>query len=277
MTQQTTQAVILARGLGTRMRSPAAAAAGGLQPLAAAQSAAAEQGAKGMMPFARPFLDYSLSALADAGIREAILVVGPEHGQMREYFTQTAAGRRVAVRFAIQSEPRGTADAVLAAAGAVRNAPFLVLNADNLYPTASVTRLTELADNGLVAFEADSLVRHSGLEAERVLKFALLDLDGEDCLRTIREKPSPDDPLARRPERWVSMNLWSFTPAIFAACARVVPSPRGELELQDAVQGAIAGGMRLQAIRSHEPVLDLSTRADIPAVGQRLAALDPHP
>src|SRR5207244_11223120 len=60
----TTQAVILARGLGTRMRRDSGE---GIAPLSAAQAKAAESGAKGMMPFARPLLDYVISALADAG------------------------------------------------------------------------------------------------------------------------------------------------------------------------------------------------------------------
>ena len=245
--------------------------------LASAQQAAAARGAKGMMPFARPFLDYSLSALAEAGIREAILVIGPEHQEVRDYFTRTADGRRISVRFAVQPEPLGTANAVAAAETAVREAPFLVLNADNLYPVEAIRELTGLHGNGLVAFEAESLVAKSGIEAERVLKFALLELGADDVLSAIREKPAADDPLARRAERWVSMNLWSFTPAIFAACAAVKPSSRGELELQDAVTLAIAGGTRFRAIRSHEGVLDLSSRADIDAVGRRLALLNPAP
>jgi glucose-1-phosphate thymidylyltransferase len=48
---RTTQAVILARGLGTRMRRDTGAALDG------GQANAAASGAKGMMPFARPFLD----------------------------------------------------------------------------------------------------------------------------------------------------------------------------------------------------------------------------
>ena len=44
------------------------------------------------------------------------------------------------------------------------------------------------------------------------------------------------------------MNLWSFTPAIFDACARVSLSPRGELELQEAVMLRIRDGARFKVI-----------------------------
>ena len=62
---RTTKAVILARGLGSRMRS-----SDGGDSLEAAQSKMADAGMKGMIPIGRPFLDYVMSALADAGITD---------------------------------------------------------------------------------------------------------------------------------------------------------------------------------------------------------------
>jgi len=273
---RTTQAVILARGLGTRMRRESGA---GTSALTDEQRRAAESGSKGMMPLgARPFLDYVLSALADAGIEQATLVIGPEHHQVREYFTTTSPPERVRIRFAVQAEPRGTADAVHSARDAVSDAPFLVLNADNYYPVAAYRDLAAFGASGLVAFEADTLVREGGLEPERVLRYALIDTAADDTLRAVREKPPADDPLARRAERWVSMNLWSFTPIIFAACARVTPSARGELEIQDAVNIAIRNmGERFHVLRMRAGVLDLSSRADVALVAARLANVEPHP
>lgn len=231
-----------------------------------------------MMPIGggggRPFLEYVLSALADAGIRDVVVVVAPEHTSMRDHFMRVAPPKRVVVRFAEQPQPLGTANAVYAARGAVRDAPFLVLNADNYYSPPALHAAVALGGNGLVAFDADALVRLSAIEPERVLRFALLDIGRDSVLRAIREKPNADDPLARAAERWVSMNLWSFTPLIFDACARVAPSPRGELELQDAVSIAMRdGGVRFQVARVREGVLDLSRRADVPVVSEHLAGI----
>ncbi|MDB4882538.1 MAG: hypothetical protein JWL95_1304 [Gemmatimonadetes bacterium] len=271
---RTTQAVILARGLGTRMRRDSGAAA-----LSADQARAADAGAKGMMPlFERPFLDYVISALADAGITDVVLVIGPEHQLVRDYYEVTAPPHRVRVRFAVQAEPKGTADAVHAARDAVRDAPFLTLNADNYYPVAAYSDLSALGGSGLVAFDADALVRDGGIEVERVLRYALVEVHDGGWLREIREKPAPDDPLARRAERWVSMNLWSFTPAIFDACARIRPSARGELELADAVMVAIRElGERFRVLPMHAGVLDLSSRADVAFVASKLEHVVPQP
>jgi dTDP-glucose pyrophosphorylase len=271
---RTTQAVILARGLGTRMRRESGAAT-----LTAEQARAAAAGAKGMMPlFERPFLDYVISALADASITDVVLVIGPEHQAVRDYYEVTAAPQRVRVHFAVQAEPKGTADAVHAARDAVGEAPFLVLNSDNYYPVAAYSDLAAVGGAGLVAFDADTLVQDGGIEAERVLRYALLDTDADGWLREIREKPAADDPLAQRAERWVSMNLWSFTPRIFEACARIQPSPRGELELADAVMLAIRElGERFRVIPMQAGVLDMSSRADVAFVASRLEGVTPRP
>ena len=77
----TTRALVLARGLGTRMRQPDAGV-----PLTREQQQAADAGLKTMMPVnGRPFLDYVLGALADAGLRDIALVVAPEHDTLREH------------------------------------------------------------------------------------------------------------------------------------------------------------------------------------------------
>ncbi|HTE44137.1 MAG TPA: sugar phosphate nucleotidyltransferase [Gemmatimonadaceae bacterium] len=267
-----TDAVILARGLGTRMRSDAAG------PLDAEQSRAADAGSKAMMPFERPFIDYILSALADAGVTRAVLVIGPEHTAIRDYVERTRSGRRVRVDFAIQFEPRGTADAVLAARAAVDANCFLSLNADNYYPTRVFAELASFGGAGLIGFDADALVREGNIEPERVLRYALLDVDKDGWLRAIHEKPSVDHPLAQRGKRSVSMNVWSFTQRIFEACERVRPSPRGELELADAVTIAMRElGERFRVLPMEAGVLDLSLRSDVAVVAARLAGIAPHP
>jgi len=264
---RTTQAVILARGLGSRMRRAEAAVA-----LDDAQARAADTGQKGMMPtLGRPFLDFVLSALADAGLTDVTLVVAPEHAMMRSYYETEQRPRRVRLRWAVQAEPLGTADAVLAAERHVHDAPFLVLNSDNYYPVATIDALCAMGGAGLVAYEGEALVRDGNIDRARVMAYALLDIDGAGVLRAIVEKPAADHPLAQRAEHWVSMNLWSFTPRIFEACRLVQPSVRGELELQDAVMIAVHDlGEVFRVVHAHAGVLDLSRRDDIATIADHL-------
>ena len=264
----TTRAVILARGLGTRMRR-----ADGNQDVTLAQADVAATGVKALIPVGRPFLDYGLAALADAGITEIGLVIGPEHQSVRDYYASLALSR-LRVHFIVQQEPRGTADAVLAAEAWTDGQPFLVLNSDNYYPVSALTSLAALDEPALVAFSRAGLVADGQINPARMASFAVLELDGDFLVRII-EKPNSGELSRLGPTLWVSMNCWRFDAQIFDACRQVPLSPRGELELPAAVGLALADGrMRIRAVRVNLPVLDLSRRTDIPGVAARLSGLE---
>jgi glucose-1-phosphate thymidylyltransferase len=267
MADPVVKAVILARGLGTRMRKP-----DGTAPLDRAQAAVADSGIKAMIPIGRPFLDYVLSALADAGYRQVCLVIGPEHQVVRDYYTSTLVPSRISISFAIQERPLGTADALAAAAAFAGDDLFLMVNSDNYYPVAALEALRGLNGAGLAIFERDSLVRDGNIDAARVEKFAIVRTTPAGELADIIEKPDAAAIAALGPEVFVSMNCWIFGPAIFTACRRVEVSTRGELELSDAVRlSMVSLGERYKVVPFRAPVLDLSSRADIAAVAARLA------
>ncbi len=262
-----TTAVILARGLGTRMR--AASSGTGLD---AAAAAVADTGVKALIPIGRPFLDHVLHDLAEAGIREVALVIGPEHRDLHDYYA-TLPTTRVRLAFAVQAQPRGTADAVAAARDAVAGRPFLVINSDNLYPAAALTPLAALGGPGLVGFRRSGLLT-GNIPAERVARFAAISVDAKGFLARITEKPAAGQLAALGVDPLLSMNCWAFDERIFAACAAIAPSPRGELELPDAVARSQHDGVRYRVVERFEPVLDLSSRDDIAAV--RAALADHH-
>lgn len=267
-------AVVLARGLGRRMRSDDAGAA-----LTDAQRAAADAGAKVMMPVGdgarRPFLDFALSALADGGCTDACLVVAPEHETLRARYAPSRC-TRLHVHVAVQEAPTGTAAAVLAARPVVGDRPFLVVNGDNLYPHGAIRALVDLDGCGLAAFPRESLVEESGFAVARVARFAAVTIDADGCLAGLREKPPPGDLAAAGPDALISMNLWRLDGAVVEACRDVAPSPRGEYELPDAVMLAVARGTRVRVLVGRGAVADLTSRADVGDVSRRLAALEPR-
>lgn len=263
-------AVILARGLGKRMR-----AADETDRLDADQAAVAETGLKAMIPIGRPFLDYSLSALADAGYRRMVLVIGPEHDLVRDYYGRQLRPQRLTIQFATQLHAHGTADAVLAAEPVTGDGPFLVINSDNYYPRAAVEALRQAAGPAVALFERDALVAGSNIPAERIVKFGVGEIDTRGCLQRIVEKPD-EQLLATWPRPlWVSMNCWRFSPLIFAACRAIPLSARKEYELPLAVQYAIDTlGAEFRVLPQRAAVLDLSCRADIATVAARLAGVE---
>ncbi len=262
------KAVILARGLGTRMRRTDAEAA--LDPR---QQAMADAGVKAMMPIDRPFLDYVLSALADAGYRRACLVVAPDHEVIRRYYDEVRP-RRMAIDYAVQPEPKGTANAVTAAEAFAAGDPFLVINADNYYPIEALARLRDLAGFGTALFEQEAMFAGSNIAPERIRQFAVGHVNGTGLLRRIVEKPDEATLAALPRPLWLSMNCWRFHAAIFEACRNIRPSKRGEYELPDAVQYVIdVLAEPFETVTVRAPVLDLTSRKDVTTIAPKLAGV----
>jgi glucose-1-phosphate thymidylyltransferase len=253
---------------------------GGSTVLEERQRVAADSGQKAMMPIGgfggRPFLDYVLSALADAGCTEVCLVVAPDHAAIRAHYDD-APPARIRASYAVQPEPTGTAQAVLAASAFAGADPFLVLNADNLYPVSALAALVSLTDPGLAAFESGSPEDDSGFDASRVAQFALVTRTPEGRLQTICEKPDRRDPRLHDPRTLVSMNLWRFDARIVEACRDVPRSARGEFELPEAVALAVSRGVAFSVVIAKGAVLDLTRRDDVSAVSRRLEGIVPRP
>lgn len=271
------KAVLLARGLGSRMKQE-----GGHAALTPDQAAAAAHGAKGMMPIgdpslAHPFLDYVLSALADAGCTDVCFVVAPDHRAIRDYYDGAGRPTRLRVSYAVQEVADGTACAVLAARAFAGRDPFLVLNSDNLYPARVLRALIALDGPGLPAYRRESLVHESGFPPDRVIGFAAIEVDRDGYLKRIVEKPGRAYYDAAGPDVLISMNVWRFDERIFEACRDVPLSPRGEYELPEAVGLAVTNGVRFKTVAASGPVLDLSRRSDVALVGARLTGLEPRP
>ncbi|QLG60404.1 bifunctional sugar-1-phosphate nucleotidylyltransferase/acetyltransferase [Halorarum salinum] len=193
------QAVVLAAGRGTRMR-----------PLT-------ESLPKPMLPVAdRPLVAHVADAAVAAGADELVLVVGYEADLVRDYFRSTYEG--VPVRYAVQEEQDGTADAVRAAAPHL-DGEFAVLNGDNLCDPAGVRTL----------FEAGPSV--ATVHREDPTSYGVLATDG-GSVSNIVEKPA--DP----PSTLVNAGAYVF-PAAATDWLDVPPSERDERELTDVLARSI--------------------------------------
>ena len=109
------QAIILAGGLGTRLRSVVSDRP---KPMA--------------LVAGKPFLEYVLQGLKKSGIDDIIFAVGYKGGMVEEYFGD---GSRFGVRarYAYEEELLGTAGAIKNAGKYVTDEQFFVLNGDTFY------------------------------------------------------------------------------------------------------------------------------------------------
>ena len=262
--------VILARGLGTRMVKR-----NGTAGLDTKQEAAADTGIKALIPIDRPFLDYVLSVVADAGYKKVCLVIGPEHHELRQYYGEELKTERLEISFAVQAEALGTADAVLAVEDFANGEDFVVINSDNHYPLEAMEGLRELDGVGTALFDRESMFAGSNIPHERLRSFAVVKVSKDGYLQKIIEKPDEQTLNSLGDPLYLSMNCWRFGPKIFEACRAVIPSPRGELELPDAVQYAMDKlGERFEAVCVKGAVLDLSYRSDVVPVAEKLSGVE---
>jgi dTDP-glucose pyrophosphorylase len=259
--------VVLAAGLGSRMRS------GEATGLSQAQQQMADRGVKALVPIDRPFLDYVLTTVADAGFRRVCLVIGPNHDELRHYYGEVET-QRLQFEFAVQNEPLGTADAVAAARDFASGEPFLAINSDNHYPLQALQALCRLMGPGLPGFDRAALVAQSNIPAERIERFAVIETDPRGNLRQIVEKPTAEHLASLGDNVGISMNCWRFDERIFAACDAIEPSERGELEITSAVQFAVDHlEVAFEVVPVSAAVLDLTSRNDIEGVAQRLRGM----
>jgi len=200
------QCVVLAAGEGTRMR-----------PLTGSRP-------KVMIPIAnRPMLEHLLCACRESGITEFVLVVGYKEQAIREYFGDgTDFG--IQIQYVRQTQQAGTADALLAAKPHVRDR-FLMINGDMLLSCEDITKVLQSKSPAIgICTVADPR------------KYGIVTIEKEDnasaenvFVTSFEEKS--DKPLSSL----INCGIYSFDTDIFEHLARVTPSPRGELELVDAL------------------------------------------
>jgi glucose-1-phosphate thymidylyltransferase len=173
----------------------------------------------------RPVVDHVLSAVSEAGLRSAALIVSPDPAGLRDY---VGDGSRwgLRVQWIVQPQPRGIAHAVLLAEEYAAGRPLIVYLGDNLFSdgiAAFVRRFAEVHPSGLL--------RLRRVEDPRRYGVAMVE-DGR--VQRVVEKP------AEPPSDLAITGLYGLPSEFFEAIRRTKPSARGELEITDAISGFMA-------------------------------------
>ena len=147
-----TSAVILAGGLGTRLRS------------------AVPDLPKPMAPInGRPFLEHQLNYWIDQGIDHFVLSVGHRHDVILNHFGKTYKSAHI--EYAIETSPLGTGGGMMFASAHIDiNESFLLLNGDT-YFAVELKKLIDFslihnADWGFSLFRAQEDDRYTGLDVD---------------------------------------------------------------------------------------------------------------
>jgi len=209
--------VVLAGGEGTR-----------LHPLTRITN-------KHLLPiYDRPMVAYAIEALVKAGITEIMLVTGGTHAG--EFLRLLGNGHEYGIdrlSYAYQERPGGIAEALGLAERFVDGERVLVILADNVVER-SIQRAVEAfegQDRGarvlLARVDDPEHLRHLGVP----------DLDGDDRIRRIVEKP------AEPPSSFAVTGIYLYDESVFGVIPTLTPSGRGELEITDVNNWYVEQGM----------------------------------
>lgn len=222
------QVVVLAAGRGTR-----------LMPVTRNRS-------KAMVPvLGRPLIELALEPWTSRGLRDVVFVVGPDDEEVRAHFGD-GSKHGIGVRFVVQRERRGMAHALETAA------PYLT---DDFALTAcdSLVSGDHVGDLLAAHREGSTVLSLLDVPIELVSNSAAVDLDGRR-VRRIVEKPARGE----APSNTVSLPHYLLSHDVLDLLSSIEPSPRGEIELQSAIQQLIDGGVRVvgTAVRERLQVSD---------------------
>lgn len=145
-----TEAIVLAGGLGTRLRGIVADVPKPMAPIAG-----------------RPFLEYLFDYWVDQGIQRFTLSVGYRHDAITGHFG--SAYRGAVLRYALEDSPLGTGGALLRTLDTFTfGSPVLILNGDTFF-AVDLRSLRDFAarsaaDIAFALFESNDRMRYMGMD-----------------------------------------------------------------------------------------------------------------
>jgi glucose-1-phosphate thymidylyltransferase len=218
---QPLKGLILSGGKGTRLR-----------PIT-------HTSAKQLVPVAnKPVLFYGIEAMAAAGIEEVGIIIAPETGQ--EIREAAGDGSRFAVKitYVVQDEPLGLAHAVLTAEPFLGESPFVMYLGDNLLQGGISDLVAAFREH-----EPDALILLTPVpDPENFGVAELADAAPGKTGRVVRLVEKPANPTTNL----ALVGVYMFTAGIHDAARAIEPSERGELEITDAIQHLVDGGLRVE-------------------------------
>lgn len=203
--------VVLAAGKGKRLR-----------PLTLLRS-------KPMLPvLGKPLIEWVLEMLYSGGVEHFVVVVNPADELLNEHLRRRSAFRHY-VSLAFQERPLGMADALKHAVPLIHD-DFFLTACDSLVRPEHIQEMLRIGARP----EVRAVLSLQPVPREEFSRLGSVELDGP-WVRRIVEKPGPQRALSD----YASLPVYLLPQSILGYLEDVPLSPRGEYEIQDAIQALI--------------------------------------
>jgi glucose-1-phosphate thymidylyltransferase len=195
--------------------------------------------AKQLVPVAnKPVLFYGIEAMAEAGIEQVGIIIAPETGQEIEEVAGDGSRFGVRITYILQDEPAGLAHAVLTAESFLGSSPFVMYLGDNLLQGGISDLVAAFREH-----EPDALILLTPVPDPQNYGVAeLASAPAGQVGPVVRLVEKPTDPATDL----ALVGVYMFTSQIHDAARAIEPSERGELEITDAIQHLVDGGLRVE-------------------------------
>jgi NDP-sugar pyrophosphorylase family protein len=281
--------IILAGGISSRMKKPSTS-----NKLSQEDENEANIKTKSLISVGnegRPLMDYLLYNAKKAGYKNIYIVINERGGLFKEFYGKNSTDNDfngLSISYAIQYipedriKPFGTADAVFQTIEQfpeLKHQQFTVCNSDNLYSQKALKKIRETANsNAFISYNRDNLE----FSLKKILSFAIVNLDAENYLKNIIEKPSAETANAHKDDLGkirVSMNIFKLDGDIMYLYLKNCPihSIRKEKELPTAILNMVKDNSKaLLGISISEHVPDLTSKDDIVIIKKYLKKQYPN-
>jgi glucose-1-phosphate thymidylyltransferase len=209
--------ILICGGSGTRLR-----------PLT-------EKTHKSLLPIGgKPMIFYPLQILLKAGIKEIMLVTGPEHSGAFMQYLGSGAKFGCSFTYRIQDEPKGIAQALGMAEAFADESPICALLGDNIFGEDLSKHIHSWSDQG---GQGGHLFLKEVTDPERFgVAVATQVESGKWKVESLEEKPAkPKSNLA-------VTGCYLYDSRCFEIIRNLRPSARGELEITDVSKKYLAWG-----------------------------------
>lgn len=166
--------------------------------------------------YSKPMVFYPLQTLIQAGITDILLVSGPEHAG--DFLRMLGSGREfgVKLRYEIQDEPGGIAQALSLAEDFAGSDSVAVILGDNIFQDDISADVSSFESGARVFLK----------EIDDPKRFGVAEIKG-DSVVSIEEKPN--NPKSN----FAVTGLYLYDSEVFSYIKTLKPSNRGELEITD--------------------------------------------